>query len=1434
MPDTILTSRFPLSEICEVPDKIISVYSLEKHVWADSNADAARKARTPELMTVEEFQLDPVRPFLTDILRNIAAPWKRERKDNPIGQGYWIQAEFGSGKSHLLCCLSALALGRKEAWDIVKKKEEASGRGKRESLFRFWEEGIESKSSKDSKGILVVVKTLVGSGGGTIGQSDKGRPLAEYILEAVKEQLYAELGKNVSLYPAELLADRFIKEDIERYRKDLQKFLHDPLYFDDDEFEDANEFIRVIQQNMTPEYKRSCGNKLWRFYTEYLKVQPYIAAETEAILKHLTEVVLEEGYSGLLLVLDEVSLFMKNRDDDQRADDEKTLVVLSNRLAKVYNLPIWTVCAAQQALESKMGVKNIIADDRLKLVKLLEEDTDYYHIVLARVRKIIQPSYIGAYYLHYRRGFSWPNSIGEEEFRHFFPFHKPAVEVLRAITYELTTTRSAIHFMHQTLKHQIKENGKELIRLWELFDEAVRYEEDPSGVHAGLVAIQTKRESDYRAYENCKNHIDGLTKGVLKIQRDKGVKVIQTLFLYHIAKTRQQGVTSEEIANSVLIERDEHANPEENNQHYENIAENLKKELRQIVQSFDEDKISRYRFDPVVTGVDPRAEFSRAKDEAESNEKRQREAWQHLLDMDEWKVQTRQMTLDLSGGVRSVFRGVASARMSSVDFGASWNGRQIFGSAGMRDFVRLDAGKPFPAVESDATDLDFAVYISDSPAQEEKIVRLLEARKDPRVILWTPDELTTGERDRLIAFAAYRILVEAWQGKETEDAVAVINWVSSSLQAELGTILKIVESSYGRGRIDALNQTMMPFSMAGELSAILAPIVDRVLTGTYLSKDIVFDPPYEFRDEEGVKLLNGIVRTGSIPKNAKQDKDVSAALNFGYALKIMKPGPERKLDTSGNAYVQDIWEFIDEKLDEHDQGMKIETLYKNFMGIGGPKDYGLTRRMVQIFLLCLVWEGKVRIFMSAKSGLGETMLEHSNLSTTVFSARILESMLEVRKAARPENWDVLRPYAEKLLAHTIPENQTDTEIIACQDEIRKLFHDEKLFGIMTMDKAQNLFGEINKKNPYEKEMEQMKKLFSADIDQGNDIDRVLYALKTAFGYQAFDEAAADQTEVDDLAACMKHYRNMQGFMRYEVDIRTAYKYCGISVGGDPALSGMAAAITAVKDKLGNLNDYIDSEVRLRTELIGSANDAATSHGTIAAMIKEYTLMYSQMHDMVLSKADAARKSIQDMMDGDTAKALAALDTVKALRPAAFHEVAAKLIQLKEGIFACQSPSRSDVERVLKNDPVHGCKLMFDDAENQMKQAENAIADAADLLDEAFRKKLDVFRNDGVRELLEQGKDNKRIAELLDCETEEALKAFFVRALKSSPELPELINKYMRRIMIKKVRLADFKPDNTTIQKDQITGVTEEFRRFLEEQFTDGADDDDALPVLQLE
>ncbi|MEW5899811.1 MAG: hypothetical protein AB1652_11665, partial [Bacillota bacterium] len=479
--------------------------------------------------------------------------------------------------------------------------------------------------------------------------------------------------------------------------------------------------------------------------------------------------------------------------------------------------------------------------------------------------------------------------------------------------------------MHQTLKHLLKSRGRELVRLWELFDEAVRYEEDPSGVHAGLVAIKTKREAEYRAYEACRRQIDALTKGYLKVHRDKAIKVIQTLFLYHLARTRQQGITPEEIANSVLIERDPEATPEENIQHYETIAENLKKELRQIARSFDDDGRPRYRFDPVFTGVDPREEFRKARDEAEANEVMVREAWEHLLALGEWPVRNRQMTIDLSSQVRSIFHKIAPPGFGPEDPSLAparektmeiiWQGRQVAGRVEMCDLGRMAAENvPLPPLDSAQTDLDFAVLISTRPAPAQAVTKLLAQRKDPRVLLWTPDELNHEEHERLLDFAAYRKLVRDWQGKETEDAVAVMNWVAGALEAELGKIARIVDTSYARGRIDALNNSRLEFHVAGELENILAPLVDRILTATYESRDIKFEPPFVFRKEEGVKVINGIVKTGHIPKGAKPNQNISAAQNFGFGLKIIKKSAERELDVADNPYVQDLWAFLDEKL----------------------------------------------------------------------------------------------------------------------------------------------------------------------------------------------------------------------------------------------------------------------------------------------------------------------------------------------------------------------------------------------------------------------------------------------------------------------------------------------------------------------------------------
>lgn len=1441
--DDLFTARKSLDEICSVPEKIISVYSLEKHVWSDSNSATNRRIRKPEIQTIDEFRLDPVRPFLNDILRNMAAPYDPNRRENPIGQGYWIQAEFGSGKSHLLCFLAALSLGSKESWELVRKKEDKASRGKRESVYRFWEEGLEAKNAKGKKGIFVVVKTLVGSGGGTMGVNEKGRRLGEYIIDAVKEQLQAETGKNLSLYPVELLADRFLKDDLDTYRARLKKFLRDPNFFDEEEFEDVDDFVRDIQQNKSPEYKRSCGNKLWRFYTECLKVQPHIAAETEDILKHMVETVLAEGYAGMLLVVDEVSLFMKNRDDDQRADDEKTLVVLSNRLGKIHNLPVWTVCAAQQQIESKMGVKNIIADDRLKLVKLLEEDKDYYDIVLNRVREIKDAAAITPYYLHYKRGFSWPATIGEPEFKEFFPFHKPALEVLRAITHELTTARSAIHFMHQTLKYQIKQKGKELIRLWELFDEAVRYEEDPSGVHAGLVAIKTKKETEYKAYEAAKRQVDGLTKGTLKVLRDKGVKTLQTLFLYHVSKTRQQGITGEDIANAVLIERDAESNVEENIQHYETLAENLKKELRQIAQAFDDDGRPRYRFDPVFTGIDPRDEFRKAKDEAEANKAMQHEAWEHLLALDEWPVRTRQMTIDLSSGVKSIFREISpfvgpwedrsSAKAGDQELEITWQGRQTVGLGGMRDLARIvsENGR-LPGVDSDQTDRDFCLFVSSRPLAAEQATKLVERTKDPRVLYWTPGELRTEERNRLIEFAAYRKLIEDWRGKETEDAVAVINWVSNTLSTEMGKIYKIVPDSFARGRIDAVNNTQMEFHVAGELASIVAPLVDRVLTAAYESRDIKFDPPYVFKREEGVKVVNGIVRIGEIPKGAKPNQNISAADNFGYGLMIMKKSAQRKLDASGNRFVTDMWAFIDEKLADEGQTMKIETIYKNFMGVGGPKDYGLTRRMVQIFLLCLAKDGRVRIGLSPKSGLPHPHIDYSNIAESEFTAAVLGAFSDVQKMARPENWEVLRPYAEKILETEIPSTHDDRIVSDYRSKLVAHFDKNKEIAERLKTQVKELFAELQATNPYAKELDQVAAFFATDV-VGNDIDLILHGLKTAFGYKAFDESKFDQREVDDLAVRLRNYADLQRFLGYQQELRTAFTYCQELIPDAADLKVVRSLQRRIKEKLADVRVYIDSELKLKTELVGKNPPEPGETGTLGCLIHEYSTIYAAIHDAVLSAVDGARTSIGAIRTGNAMAAFKQLEEITALQPAVTPAIETELQRLEGGLFACESPSRSSVDDGLRRGPRHVCALSIGQA-NDIQAAASDVAQASQrLFDESLSQKLSVLLAPAIRELLAQGKSEPLIAAMLKCTTPAELREVLMPAVEKDAGVVEVINRYLKRIVVATVKLADFHPTLATVEKGQIPDLVAEFKSFVEARLK-AVEGRDVIAVLQIE
>jgi len=828
-----LFQRKSLDQIITVPETLTSVYVIEKHIWSDGGDPAARAIREAEIKTVDEFLIDPVRSFLNDFFRQISAPYFPDRKDNPIGQGWWVQAEFGSGKSHLLSFLGAMALGGEQVWKLVQEKEQKTGQGKRESLYNFYESGL-AKKAQSGKGIFVAVKTLVGFGGGGVGLANAERSLEDYVLDAVSDQFFLETGRSLPIYPTQILANRFLNtDDFELFRTRLAKFLKTPKFFDEEAQEELEDFLDDLRNNPDPAVQRDCGQRLWDFYTQDLGITPRIPLETEDVLRHMVKRLLDEGYAGLLLILDEVSLYMKDRSDSQRAEDEKALVVLSNRLAKMDNLPVWTVCAAQQAIESTMaGVMNIIARERLDLVPLLNQRDNYYDIALARVREVTQPAAIEQYYEDYKRSFSWPAAVGNDQFRRFFPFYPESMDVLRAVSYNLTTIRSALYFMLQTLKTQSKRKSTELVTLWALFDDVVNYEEDPSGTTKSIASIRTKFPNEWRAYDTARQQINTATKGYLKVYRSRCEKIIKTLFLHHVANMAPNGLSAEELMNSVMEWRDhdseQAADLQDNLDHYESLLKALDLELVQV------EKVgSRYRFNPAGKTIVPADIFKKYRSEAAQDENQRRQAWEQLLAIDGWQITTQLMTLDLAHGIRSIFSAIAPA--SQTDITIKWHGREISGRVYMRDLLSIaKRAAPLPNINSPATGLDYAIFISSTPCLDE-LDGLIKDHKDPRVLFWSPDDLTTSEEALLVDFAAYRHMVAEYLGRDTEEARIILEWVRGQLGVNIGAIYRIVPESFGRGRIAAQDHTQMSFAVQGELSAILTTLAGQVLDTVYFS-----------------------------------------------------------------------------------------------------------------------------------------------------------------------------------------------------------------------------------------------------------------------------------------------------------------------------------------------------------------------------------------------------------------------------------------------------------------------------------------------------------------------------------------------------------------------------------------------------------------------
>ena len=246
-----------------------------------------------------------------------------------------------------------------------------------------------------------------------------------------------------------------------------------------------------------------------------------------------------------------------------------------------------------------------------------------------------------------------------------------------------------------------------------------------------------------------------------------------------------------------------------------------------------------------------------------------------------------------------------------------------------------------------------------------------------------------------------------------------------------------------------------------------------------------------------------------------------------------------------------------------------------------------------------------------------------------------------------------------------------------------------------------------------------------------------------------------------------------------------------------------------------------SEAKLQTKLLDPFADIQQVHRSRPL----------QAFDQVTGKCEAVSTEIDELPSSPEFKTLDALSKIDALGNIDVAGLRDEVASHKSGLFE-STLDRNGVERALKDRPLpEGCPLHVDEAATLVSAAESALEAAQAAVKAALVNVAKLLMQPALRSLLEQGKSESFIADVLAAADAEKLAELLVQRIPADPAKGKLLAKYLKRIIVKVVQLQDFRPSKATVGKSDIDAVVTEFRQFLEDAV--GGDGKDQSTILEI-
>ena len=315
---------------------------------------------------------------------------------------------------------------------------------------------------------------------------------------------------------------------------------------------------------------------------------------------------------------------------------------------------------------------------------------------------------------------------------------------------------------------------------------------------------------------------------------------------------------------------------------------------------------------------------------------------------------------------------------------------------------------------------------------------------------------------------------------------------------------------------------------------------------------------------------------------------------------------------------------------------------------------------------------------------------------------------------------------------------------------------------------------------------------------------LLNALDSSFGYRCYSENDVKQTEFDDLATRKRTWEKAEAFCQHSQKIKAAYRYSRLQVAKNGVLADCREKLKNLGKWLSRLNDLMDSEAKLQSQLLNPFADSQ----------QIYRTRYLQAFDQVTGKCESVKAEIDNLCHVDESKALAELAKIDALSSFNLAELKNDVASCKLGLFE-SAMDRNGVERALKDRPQpEGCTLHIDEAAGLIAAAEEALNHAKGFVRSALLNIANLLRQPSLIGLLKQGRHELFILEVLNAVDADSLGDVLSKGISSNPQHAVLLGKYLKKILVKIIRLQDFHPSKATIEKGDIEKVVSEFRQFL--------------------